>query len=76
MLNFRYVTFAKAWISTENIALSSLGRGLPKVIIDKAWQAQLRLCKRHQRMLQKGKHYNLIKVTIAREMSGLPTILG
>jgi transposase len=39
------------------------------VIIDKAWQAQLRLCKRHQRMLQKGKHYNLIKVAIAREMS-------
>lgn len=43
--------------------------GLPKVIVDKAWQAQLRLCKRHQRMLQKGKHYNLIKVAIAREMS-------
>lgn len=43
--------------------------GLPKGIIDIAWKAQLRLCKRYQRMNQKGKHYNLIITAIAREMA-------
>lgn len=43
--------------------------GLPKNIIDIAWKAQLRLCKRYQRMNQKGKHYNLIITAIAREMA-------
>lgn len=43
--------------------------GLPKVIIDTAWQAQLRLCQRYQRMSKKGKHYNLIMAAIAREMA-------
>lgn len=43
--------------------------GLPKEIVDMAWNAQLRLCKRYQRMSNKGKHYNLIIVAIAREMA-------
>ena len=43
--------------------------GLPKDIVDIAWRAQLRLCKRYQRMSHKGKHYNGIVTAIAREMA-------
>ncbi|ALS96895.1 IS110 family transposase [Lacimicrobium alkaliphilum] len=43
--------------------------GLPKAIVDIAWKAQLRLCRRYQRMSKKGKHYNLIVTAIAREMA-------
>ena len=42
--------------------------GLPKQIIDIAWKAQLRLCKRYKKMIAKGKHYNLVVTAIAREM--------
>ncbi|TMO26245.1 IS110 family transposase [Pseudoalteromonas sp. S4741] len=42
--------------------------GLPKSIIDIAWKAQLRLCKRYKKMIAKGKHYNLVVTAIAREM--------
>ena len=53
-------------ISTE---IQKRQEGLPKDIIDIAWKAQLRLCKRYQRMNKKGKHYNLIVTAIAREMA-------
>ena len=42
--------------------------GLPKNIIDIAWKAKLRLCKRYKKMIAKGKHYNLVVTAIAREM--------
>lgn len=42
--------------------------GLPKDIIDIAWKAQIRLCKRYKKMIAKGKHYNLVVTAIAREM--------
>ncbi len=42
--------------------------GLPKQIIDIAWKAQLRLCKRYKKLISKGKHYNLVVTAIAREM--------
>lgn len=42
--------------------------GLPKQIVDIAWQAQLRLCRRYQRLMHKGKHYNVVVTAIAREM--------
>ena len=43
--------------------------GLPKQIIDIAWQAQLRLCKRYQRLMHKGKHRNVVVTATAREMA-------
>jgi len=52
-------------ISTE---LQKRQEGLPKEIIDIAWQAQLRLCRRYQRLIFKGKHYNVAVTAIAREM--------
>ena len=42
--------------------------GLPKDIIDIAWKAQIRLCKRYKKMIAKGKHYNLVVTAIVREM--------
>ena len=42
--------------------------GLPKVIIDMGWKAQVRLCRRYRRLLQRGKHMNVVKAAIAREM--------
>ena len=54
----------------ENISIDMQKRqeGLPKDIIDIAWKAQLRLCKRYKKMIAKGKHYNLVVTAIAREM--------
>ncbi|MEM6981996.1 MAG: IS110 family transposase [Pseudomonadota bacterium] len=54
----------------ENISTYRQKRqdGLPKNIIDIAWKAQLRLCKRYKKMIAKGKHYNLVVTAIAREM--------
>nr|AKN39368.1 Mobile element protein [Vibrio genomosp. F6] len=42
--------------------------GLPKEIVDIAWHVQQRLCRRYQRLLQKGKHRNVVVAAIAREM--------
>lgn len=42
--------------------------GFPKEVVDIAWRAQLRLCKRYQKLIKKGKYYNLVVTAIAREM--------
>lgn len=44
--------------------------GLPKEIIDRAWDAQLRLCKRFRKLQARGKHPNTVVTAIARELSG------
>jgi hypothetical protein len=42
--------------------------GLPKQVIDIAWKAQVRLCRRYQRLIQRSKHRNTVVAAIAREM--------
>ena len=59
--SYRYA----ANISTE---LQKRQEGLPRNIIDIAWKAQLRLCKRYQRLMKRGKNYNVVTAAIAREM--------
>ena len=59
--SYRYA----ANISTE---LQKRQEGLPKQIVDIAWKAQFRLCKRYKKLINKGKHYNLVVTAIAREM--------
>lgn len=54
-----------ARISTE---MQKRQEGLPKNIIDIAWRAQQRLCRRYQRLLRKGKNYNVVTTAIAREI--------
>ena len=43
---------------------------LSRSVTDIAWQAQLRLCRRYQRLLSRGKHRNVVVVAIARELVG------
>lgn len=59
--SYRYT----ANISTE---MQKRQEGLPKAIIDQAWEAQLRLCKRYQRLMHRGKHRSVVVTAIAREM--------
>ena len=59
--NYRHA----ANISTE---LQKRQESLPKQIVDIAWKAQLRLCKRYKKLINKGKHYNLVVIAISREM--------
>jgi transposase len=42
----------------------------PNIIQDISWQAQVRLCKRSRRLGARGKHANVVTVTIARELAG------
>ena len=42
----------------------------PHMIQDISWKAQVRLCKRYQRLVAKGKHANVVTVAIARELVG------
>jgi hypothetical protein len=35
-----------------------------------SWKAPVRLCKRSQRLVAKGKHANVVTVAIARELVG------
>ncbi|NKF24790.1 IS110 family transposase [Solimonas marina] len=44
--------------------------GLPKPVVDRAWDAQLRLCRRYRKLSQQGKHPNVVVTAIARELSG------
>lgn len=43
--------------------------GLPKPIIDRAWNAQVRLCRRFRRLTARGKAINITVVAIARELA-------
>jgi transposase len=44
--------------------------GLPKPIVDRAWDAQLRLCKRFRKLTARGKPHNVALVAVARELAG------
>lgn len=59
--SYRY----SAKISTE---LQKRQEGLSKEINDIAWEAQVRLCRRYQRLIQRGKPRNVVVTAIAREM--------
>lgn len=52
-------------ISTE---LQKRQENLSKEVIDIAWKAQLRLCRRFQKLSFRGKHRSVIIAAIAREM--------
>jgi transposase len=41
---------------------------LPKIAQDIGWKAQVRLCKRHRRLIARGKHANIVTTAIAREL--------
>ncbi len=43
--------------------------GLPKPIVDRAWDAQLRLCSRYRRLVARGKLPTVAVVAVARELA-------
>lgn len=50
--------------------------GLAKPIIERAWDAQLRLCHRYRRMTARGKPANVAVVAVARELAGFIWDIG
>ncbi|WP_454734909.1 IS110 family transposase [Cupriavidus necator] len=44
--------------------------GIPKPIIDRAWDAQLRLCRRYRKLVARGKSPNVAIIAVARELVG------
>lgn len=53
-----------------SVEMEKRQEGLPQEVKDIAWQAQLRLCRRYQRLMYRGKHRNIVVVATAREMVG------
>lgn len=51
-----------------SVEMEKRQQGLPQEIKDIAWQAQLRLCRRYQRLMHRGKHRNIVVVATAREI--------
>jgi len=51
-----------------SLELQKRQEDLPKEIVDIAWEAQLRLCRRYARLMHRGKHRNVVVAAIAREM--------
>ncbi len=51
-----------------SVEMEKRQQDLPQAIKDIAWQAQLRLCRRYQRLMHRGKHRNIVVVATAREM--------
>jgi transposase len=50
--------------------------GLPKAIIDRAWDAQIRLCRKYRKLVAKGKNVNIATVAVARELAGFIWDIG
>nr|WP_280519502.1 transposase [Paraburkholderia terricola] len=44
--------------------------GIPKPIVDRAWDAQVRLCRRYRKLVARGKQKNIAVVAVARELAG------
>ena len=53
-----------------SVEMKKRQEGLPQEIKGIAWQAQLRLCRRYQRLMVRSKHRNIVVVATAREMVG------
>ncbi|WMY11038.1 IS110 family transposase [Paraburkholderia phenoliruptrix] len=51
-------------------AIERRHEGIPKPIVDRAWDAQVRLCRRYRKLVARGKPKNIAVVAIARELSG------
>ena len=50
--------------------------GLPKVVCDIAWKAQLRLCARYRKLMARGKRQSVVTTAIAREMAAFLWAIG
>jgi transposase len=66
------VEAAQAYAYPARVSRHLLKRqeGIPRPILDIAWNAQVRLCGRFRRLMAKGKPRNKVVTAIARELSG------
>jgi len=62
--------WAYRYVAKVSPTIQQRHEGLPKAIIDRAWDAQLRLCKRFRKLTARGKPHNVAIVAVARELSG------
>lgn len=44
--------------------------GIPKPIVDRSWDAKVRLCRRYRTLVARGKQQNIAVIAVARELSG------
>jgi transposase len=69
-----------AWSYRHNARISPQlqirQENLPKPIIDRAWDAQVRLCRRCHRLVAKGKNANIAIVAVAQELAGFIWDIG
>ena len=56
--------------------LSARLEGLPKLVRDIAWKAQVRLCARYRRLSARGKKLPIVVAAIAREMAAFLWAIG
>jgi transposase len=50
--------------------------GLPKIVRETAWKAQVRLCGRYRRLMAAGKRQTVVTTAIAREMAAFLWAIG
>ena len=50
--------------------------GVPKIVLDIAWKAQLRLCARFRKLAVRGVNRNKLVVAVARELAGFVWAIG
>jgi transposase len=71
-VHVRRLLIEAAWAYIQGPKVSPIIRNrqqnLPQPIIDIAWKAQLRLCKKYRRMLLRGKNGKVAAVAVAREL--------
>ncbi|WP_321928661.1 IS110 family RNA-guided transposase [Paraburkholderia guartelaensis] len=53
-----------------SIEIQRRQEGIPKPIIDRAWDAQLRLCRRYRKLVARGKCAHVAIIAVARELVG------
>jgi transposase len=56
--------------------IQSRQEGIPKPIVDRAWDAQLRLCGRYRRLVARGKSRQVAIIAVARELAAFIWDIG
>ncbi len=71
-VHVRRLLIESAWAYIKGPRVSEIIRkrqqNLPQPIIDIAWKAQLRLCRKYRRMVLRGKNNKVAAVAVAREL--------
>jgi transposase len=76
----RRVLIEGAWTYRFPARLSRLLQerqaGLPKIVREIAWKAQVRLCGRYRKLMAAGKRQTVVTTAIAREMAAFLWAIG